>query len=386
MFTAHAVPGYSKPFYLPTSIKFTVDMVPANLIGWVRSGVERSASQVTDITVHDTGNRRDGANARMHRNYLHNGPRDENGNKLKVGFNAVVDDKEIIWLTPGGEITWAAGTAIGNLVSDHFELCINDGIDHSKAMDYMAALVAADMYARGLSIAAVVQHYKWYGKPCPGRMRSLGLWPTFLNMVAAAYARIVAFVSGKPVPDPVPPATALKKGDRVITTDNLNLRVGSGTGYAVSDVLPAGTTAEIINGPRSSNGHTWYDVKGTFGTGWVAADWLSVLPPEDTKPSPVWPYPAPVMPAWWNELQNGTYIVDGGMMWFRSSDLYRVKRDTKRLQLAIGSSKEVGPVLKAGETFRDAAKGQSAMDDRPYVITDGGTRVALEDLEFVQEE
>lgn len=386
-FTAHQFVGLARPVYLPSDIPFRKSIVPAGVFQ-VRSNQKRAASVVTKVTRHETANRKVGANAKMHERYLHGGPRDEYGKPIYAGYNCVSDDVEIIQLTPYDEVTWAAGNELGNLISDHHELCVNDGIDHAKARRISAALDAGVIHARGLTVEqALEQHNYWTGKNCPKMLRELGLWAWYINQVKQFYNAIVAHVAGKPATMPGTQPGLFVKGARVITTDALNMRGGSGIKYEVLAVLPAGVEGEIIDGPRVADGYTWVDIKGAYKqTGWVATDWLSVLPPVDTKPSNAWPYPDPVMPAWWSDLQKDTHIIDGGMLWFRSNDLYRVIRDTKRLRTAVGSSDEVGPILKKGEMFRDAAKGQSALDKRAYVITDGGTRVALDDLEFVQED
>jgi hypothetical protein len=103
-----------------------------------------------------------------------------------------------------------------------------------------------------------------------------------------------------------------------------------------------------------------------------------------------WPYPKPVVPDFWEALMSGTpYVKSGGTLWYRANVHYRVKKDdgkgTHRLQYAIEGGQEVGPVLDEGQDFTGEAVGQSAMDGRAYTITQGLTRVALDDLEVVEE-
>lgn len=379
---SYKVPGLANPVYMPVDVPVTIDLVPASR-GNIRSNQKRSASQVTKYTQHETANFNAGANARMHRNYLHNG-----AGGAYVGFNSVNDDREVIVLTPYDEVTWAAGTATGNLVSDHHELCVNSDINHTKARQISAAWAAGVIHARGLTVAgALVQHNVWYGKNCPLLLRRDGLWPSYVNMVAAYYAQIVAYTKGGKV-DPVP--AGLAKGDTVKATDNLNLRQGSGTSYKALTTLPAGTVATIIDGPRSADGYQWYDIKGDFGTGWVAADWLTKTEPAkpDPKPTPAWPYPDPVVPGFWAELMKdgATHVFDGGYLWVRTENLYRVASKTKRQQYAMTDDRVVGPDLEPGTVFRAAAIGQSGMDKEAWVITPGLTRVRLSDLAYVDED
>lgn len=101
-----------------------------------------------------------------------------------------------------------------------------------------------------------------------------------------------------------------------------------------------------------------------------------------------WPYPDPVAPPFWGTLmKDGTaYVKDGETIWYRINTLYRVKAGTSRLQYAVKGGKEIGPKLAAGAEFRATAIGVSGMDGRTYVITPMLTRVALDDLEYVEEE
>lgn len=45
-------------------------------------------------------------------------------------------------------------------------------------------------------------------------------------------------------------------------------------------VLSPGTRATIIDGPRSADGHTWWDIKGEFGSGWIAESGLNRVAPQ----------------------------------------------------------------------------------------------------------
>ena len=66
---------------------------------------------------------------------------------------------------------------------------------------------------------------------------------------------------------PSAPTTTAKTGT---TTENLNLRKGTGTGNAVIKVLPKGTKLEILS---SSNG--WLKVKALGSEGWVSAEYVN---------------------------------------------------------------------------------------------------------------
>ena len=191
---AHNFVGLSKPVYLPDDIVVEIAIVPSRISN-VRSNQKRSASQVTTYTQHETANFNRGANADMHKRWLHGG-----AGGAYVGFNFAVDDKKIIQLTPLDEITWAAGTPNGNLSSDHSELCVNSDIDHAKARRNAAALAAGVLKARGLGVDKLRQHNAWTGKNCPALMRANkeAIWKgTFVPMVKEFYGGTVA-----PEPEP----------------------------------------------------------------------------------------------------------------------------------------------------------------------------------------
>lgn len=74
----------------------------------------------------------------------------------------------------------------------------------------------------------------------------------------------------------VPGAIAI--GSTVRTTVTLNMRSGPGTGYGVTRVLPPNTTGSVLGGPAAANGYLWYRVDmGSYGTGWVAGEYLDVV-------------------------------------------------------------------------------------------------------------
>ena len=81
-----------------------------------------------------------------------------------------------------------------------------------------------------------------------------------------------------------------KIGDKIEFTGTQNIRQGSGTNYPSTGSTQIGQTATIINGPRTFDNYTWWDVKITGGgTGWLAdvGKWkIYVEPPQEpTTPS-----------------------------------------------------------------------------------------------------
>jgi uncharacterized protein YraI len=68
-------------------------------------------------------------------------------------------------------------------------------------------------------------------------------------------------------------------GDNVsITTNDLNVRSGPGTGYAVIDTLNVGNQGVVLDGPVSADGYTWYEINYSYGgySGWVAGEYLAL--------------------------------------------------------------------------------------------------------------
>lgn len=388
---AHKAVGLAKPLYLPDDITFRQSIVPYS-VDQVRSNIKRSASAVTRVTRHETANGKVGANAKMHERYLHGGPRDANGNKVYAGYNCVSDDVEIIQLTPYDEDTWAAGNYEGNHTSDHHELCVNAGINHARAREIAAALDAAVIHARGLTVEkALVMHQFWWGKWCPALILNGGLWAWYVNRVKFYYNQIVAFLAGKDVGETVADQVDgdIAKGDYVIVIDdNLNLRTGSGTSYRVQKVLDVGTGARVKDGPRTADGYTWWDIEGDFGSGWVAANWIrEVSPPKPVTPAEAWPYMKPIAPSWWAELREKGHVITDGILWTANEMVWETLTDTGRYALAIDNDDRVGPDLKKGDRFRSAAVGTSLMSGEVvgWGMTEAFTRFKLADVKPVRE-
>ena len=192
--------GSKVDYWLPDDIQVEIAIVPSSVTN-VRSN--RFSLDQTTVTIHETANFNTGANADMHKRWLHGG-----ASGSFVGFNFVVDDKKIIQLTPLNEDTWAAGTAVGNRTSWHIESCVNKDADLNKTRRNTAALAGSILAAQGWAIGAMVQHYIWYHKNCPALMRANNgaIWKnSFVPMATTARAEsIAAATGGKPTPKPEP--------------------------------------------------------------------------------------------------------------------------------------------------------------------------------------
>ena len=166
----------STPTSLTLSIPFRVDFIPIGKPN--RPGL---AMEPKYITVHETGNRAPGANAEMHRRFVHNGGGQEN-----VSFHFVVDDREVIQLLPLTEIGWHAGDGYygtGNRQSIAIEVCVNIDANRDKALSNLIELLAALLRLYGWSTNVIVQHNRWSGKNCPALIRAERKWEWLLEEV-----------------------------------------------------------------------------------------------------------------------------------------------------------------------------------------------------------
>lgn len=269
--------GSAVDYWLPDDITVEIAIVPASVTN-VRSN-QFSLDQTT-VTIHETANYNAGANADMHKRWLHSG-----ASGSYVGFNFVVDDKKIIQLTPLNEVTWAAGTPAGNRTSWHIESCVNSDADLGKTRRNTAALAGSILAAQGWAIAAMVQHNVWFGKNCPAIMRRDGLWPQFVNMSSAARSASVAAAKGgdnpapTPEPEPLAPVATIRFEVPFRTSPGFwDYDANKSNVNSKRPTLPAGTRGEVIDGPREAEGITWYDIRLDSGeTGWVQDEILHAL-------------------------------------------------------------------------------------------------------------
>lgn len=137
---------------------------------------------------HETDNHDPNADAAMHNTYLHNGAEGR-----QASWHFTVDDGVIYQHIPINEVTWQAadGAGPGNMSGISCELCVNAGIDTTKARHNAEALCAGIMKALGLGIDRVKAHYDFNEGTadrhhCPDTMLNDGYWPvTFKANVAA---------------------------------------------------------------------------------------------------------------------------------------------------------------------------------------------------------
>ena len=131
------------------------------------------------ITVHETANTGNGADAAAHARLQ------ANGNSRKASWHWTVDDHEAVRSYEHTAICWHAGTGEGNAQSIGVEICVNADGNRTKALSNAAELVAAIAREERIPLANVVQHNRWSGKNCPTGVRAgqpMG-WAPFLAMV-----------------------------------------------------------------------------------------------------------------------------------------------------------------------------------------------------------
>ena len=149
------------------------------------------ASQITHITIHETGNTNKGANAKAHANYLNS----TQAEQAPVSWHFTVDDKDIVQHLPENESGYHAGDGgqgHGNRHTIGIEICVNQDGNFNKAMKNAAELCAYLMSIYDININNVLQHYDWSGKNCPENMRANDnkLWKAFI-------AKIIDFSKNK---------------------------------------------------------------------------------------------------------------------------------------------------------------------------------------------
>lgn len=161
-------------------------------------------SRVKKITIHETANKSQGANAAMHANFIDNGS--------EATWHYTVDDKEAVQSFHDTTRCWHAGDGRGqgNMESIGIEICVNSDGNFQQALKNAASLVKILMKRHNLSINDVVQHNHWSGKNCPTNLRngSQGVnWVEFLDMVqtqkagqTAQQADVAVIPASTPVP------------------------------------------------------------------------------------------------------------------------------------------------------------------------------------------
>lgn len=225
-----------------------------------RSG--RSRTGFLGVTVHNTSNWSNGANAIAHSNYLRG-----SGKNNFVSWHYVVDKDYAVRCIPENEIAWCQGDGAngnGNCKTISVEICDNADGDIRQATDNAVELCAQILRRYGVTNANqyLFQHNNWTGKDCPYDIRRGNPydWNTFVSKVQAK-------LSGSPAPSGGPDQV-LTVGSKVkfngvfkvneIIRPNKKYPNGAIGCYATCYGAPCGTNDYIPSGPLAtcdSNGN-----------------------------------------------------------------------------------------------------------------------------------
>ncbi|OLR25031.1 N-acetylmuramoyl-L-alanine amidase [Bacillus cereus] len=180
-------------------------------------------------------------------------------NDNQVSFHIAVDDKEAVQGIPLERNAWACGdgNGSGNRKSISVEICysLSGGERYYQAEDHAAIVVAQLMKQYNIPIHKVRTHQSWSGKYCPHRMLAEGRWDSFMERVQHAYNG-----SNNPVRQKTTSPSNEDEKVAYINGDNVNLRKGPGTGYAVIRKLGKGECYQVwgeSNGWLNLGGDQW---------------------------------------------------------------------------------------------------------------------------------
>ena len=147
-----------------------------------RPGISRTGFR--GITVHNTSNWSNGANAIAHSNLLRG-----SWKYNYVSWHYVIDKDYAVRCIPENEVAWCAGdgNGDGNMKTINIEICDNADGDIRKATDNAVELCADILKRNGVKNANeyLFQHNNWTGKDCPYDIRRGNPydWNTFVNKV-----------------------------------------------------------------------------------------------------------------------------------------------------------------------------------------------------------
>lgn len=136
------------------------------------------------ITIHNTSNWSNGADAIAHAKLLRNGWKYN-----YISWHYVVDENNAVRCVPENETAWCAGdgNGDGNRKTINIEICDNADGDIYKATENTAKLCADILKRHDITNVSghLFQHYNWTKKDCPWDMRRNNPydWDTFVNKV-----------------------------------------------------------------------------------------------------------------------------------------------------------------------------------------------------------
>jgi N-acetylmuramoyl-L-alanine amidase len=165
------------------------------------------------VTVHDTGNTSNGANALAHAKYA----KSDGAANLPVSWHYTVDDRRIVQHLPLGEVGYHTGDSVGNRSSLGIEIAENADGDRAKAEANAIVLIAELLRTFRLGVSAVVPHKQWNNKQCPHVLLARpGGWDTFTAAISARLAEPapnppLIVLDPTPTLPPTPPPTDMQQ-------------------------------------------------------------------------------------------------------------------------------------------------------------------------------
>ncbi|CAN5566313.1 hypothetical protein BH23CHL5_BH23CHL5_00950 [soil metagenome] len=169
----------------------------------------------------------------------------------------------------------AGGFIPGDIVRTTANLNMRSGAGTGNPI---IATLPVNTQATVLSFGTVSGAYTWY-QVNAGSFGTGWVAGAFLTKVGTAAATAIpsATTAAGPTNTPTTVPGFWAASSTVSTTDPVNMRTGAGTTFTIITTLPAGTTCTILSGP-TINVWTWYRVScGTFGIGWVAGEFLTLV-------------------------------------------------------------------------------------------------------------
>lgn len=215
-----------------------------------RPGINRRGFR--GVTIHNTSNWSNGANALAHANLLRNGWKD-----VYTSWHYVVDKDYAVRCVPENEVAWCQGdgNGDGNMTTISIEICDNADGDIRQATDNAVILTADILRRNGITNVNghLFQHNNWTGKDCPYDIRRGNPydWGTFVSKVQQALNG-----GGEVVDQVIHPGSKVKfngvfKVNEIVLPNNRypNGAVGC---YATCYGKPVGVNDWIPSGPLST--------------------------------------------------------------------------------------------------------------------------------------
>lgn len=254
-----------------------------------RPGIKQKAKWVN---VHETGNTRVGADAKMHAQWQHDGC--PGVPDAQIGVHFYVDDKQAYQMLPLDEVSWNAGcgNCEGNYAAISFEICVNADADRAKARQNATKLIANVMKQLGLGEGAIKFHQDWSGKWCPAIILNEGRKEEVRQMIVTELRAIGGSSGGTTTnptsttyaaPSPVPGFDGTKNvminkvtfyADKRTVTASQAVRVRKYADFSAAETRKPLSVGEKFNvlgwvyGQEQSGEKRWW-ITATYSRVWV---------------------------------------------------------------------------------------------------------------------